>query len=196
MIRRSIPAIPTEYNGTRYRSRLEARWAAMFDLLGWAPDYEPGDGAGGWIPDFQLSGSLTLGVHDYVAVEVKPAASPTHMLLLEACVKVDRSGWQGPALVLGSSPFFDGVAQAQPVRFGDDGGILPPLPVMPETRTIRLGRLRPAARAPWTMAHLARPWGHGFQVTAEVTPLTVWAEAHARALWSTAGNMTQWKAPA
>jgi hypothetical protein len=29
----SIPAIPTVYRGQQFRSRLEARWAAFFDLL-------------------------------------------------------------------------------------------------------------------------------------------------------------------
>jgi len=29
----TIPAIPTRYNGVNFRSRLEAKWAAFFDLL-------------------------------------------------------------------------------------------------------------------------------------------------------------------
>ena len=32
---------PTLYNGRRYRSRLEARWAAFFDLVRWPFEYEP-----------------------------------------------------------------------------------------------------------------------------------------------------------
>lgn len=32
---RTIQAIRTLYNGIQYRSRLEARWSAMFDLLKW-----------------------------------------------------------------------------------------------------------------------------------------------------------------
>lgn len=58
-------AIPTLYRGRQYRSRLEARWAAMFDLLGWAYEYEPYD-LNGWIPDFVLMGKRN------VLVEVKP----------------------------------------------------------------------------------------------------------------------------
>lgn len=47
--------IATTYRGTRFRSRLEARWAVFFDLVEWSWVYEPID-AGGWIPDFLVSG--------------------------------------------------------------------------------------------------------------------------------------------
>lgn len=36
-----IRSIPTEYNGYRFRSRLEARWAIFFDALGVDYEYEP-----------------------------------------------------------------------------------------------------------------------------------------------------------
>ena len=49
-----IRAKPTTYNGRLFRSRLEARWAAYFDLLGWAWEYEPFD-LNGWSPDFAIS---------------------------------------------------------------------------------------------------------------------------------------------
>lgn len=62
----SPAAIPTRYNGTEFRSRLEARWAAFFDLIGWQWEYEPID-LPGWIPDFILTGATT------VLVEIKPA---------------------------------------------------------------------------------------------------------------------------
>ncbi len=69
----TIPAIPTVYRGRRYRSRLEARWAAFFDLLGWSHEYEPFD-LSGWIPDFLLRGRW--GAHTtaprQVLVEIKP----------------------------------------------------------------------------------------------------------------------------
>lgn len=62
----TIPAIPTRYNGVNFRSRLEAKWAAFFDLLGWRWDYEPVDFPG-WIPDFVI-----YGKRNPVYVEVKP----------------------------------------------------------------------------------------------------------------------------
>lgn len=64
----SPSAIPTKYAGTEFRSRLEARWAAFFDLVGWRWEYEPID-LPGWIPDFMLTG------HTNVLVEIKPADS-------------------------------------------------------------------------------------------------------------------------
>jgi hypothetical protein len=59
--------IPTLYRGVQYRSRLEAKWAAMFDLLGWEYQYEPFD-LEGWIPDFLLTRAKVL-------IEVKPVTT-------------------------------------------------------------------------------------------------------------------------
>lgn len=47
-------AIPTVYKGIQMRSRLEARWAAFFDLCTWQWSYESLD-FNGWIPDFARS---------------------------------------------------------------------------------------------------------------------------------------------
>jgi hypothetical protein len=58
-------SIPTLYNGVQFRSRLEARWARLFDLLGWEWEYEPFDLLG-WIPDFIIKGNPDI------LVEVKP----------------------------------------------------------------------------------------------------------------------------
>lgn len=54
-----IQPIETHYNGYRFRSRLEARWAVFFDQLGIVYEYEPegfdlGD-AGWYLPDFWVS---------------------------------------------------------------------------------------------------------------------------------------------
>jgi hypothetical protein len=52
-----IRAIETVYNGYKFRSRLEARWAVFFDSLGVKYDYEPeGVEVGGvkYLPDFLL----------------------------------------------------------------------------------------------------------------------------------------------
>lgn len=75
---------PTKYDGVLFRSRLEARWAAMFDILEWGWDYEPFD-LNGWVPDFQLNlprckdDKSYYGLH-YVKdqtplVEIKPVKS-------------------------------------------------------------------------------------------------------------------------
>lgn len=57
-----IKAIETEYNGYRFRSRLEARWAVFFDAMGIKYEYEPEgyeyweteDSSLRWLPDFRL----------------------------------------------------------------------------------------------------------------------------------------------
>lgn len=53
----SIKPIETYYNGYRFRSRLEARWAVFFDVMGIKYEYEPeGFEADGvkYLPDFYL----------------------------------------------------------------------------------------------------------------------------------------------
>ena len=62
----TIRAIPTYYEGIKFRSRLEARWAALFDNLFWAWTYEPYD-LNGWAPDFSIKGK-----NGDILVEVKP----------------------------------------------------------------------------------------------------------------------------
>ena len=64
----NIKPIETEYNGYRFRSRLEARWAVFFDTVGIKYQYEPegfdlGDGIK-YLPDFYLP-------EDEVWVEIK-----------------------------------------------------------------------------------------------------------------------------
>lgn len=65
----SIKAIETVYQGYRFRSRLEARWAVIFDALGLNWEYEPEGFVlpdGTWyLPDFYLKDEGWF-------VEVKP----------------------------------------------------------------------------------------------------------------------------
>jgi hypothetical protein len=78
----TMAAHPTLYNGTTFRSRLEARWAAFFDLAGWKWQYEPLD-LPGWTPDFlvefpcshsECNPPIGDGKHKLL-VEVKPYLS-------------------------------------------------------------------------------------------------------------------------
>ena len=60
-----IKPIETEYNGYRFRSRLEARWAVFFDALGIKYEYEPEgytleDGTK-YLPDFRIKCYGTRG---------------------------------------------------------------------------------------------------------------------------------------
>jgi hypothetical protein len=85
-----IAGIPTLYRGVQYRSRLEARWAAFFDLVGWPFQYEPFD-LRGWIPDFVLTGG------GEILVEVKPVLE----FPPDVGAKVVRSGFLGDVLIVG-----------------------------------------------------------------------------------------------
>ena len=53
-----IKPIETQYNGYRFRSRLEARWAVFFDSIGIRYEYEPEGFTGAYgeryLPDFYL----------------------------------------------------------------------------------------------------------------------------------------------
>lgn len=63
-----IKAIETEYNGYKFRSRLEARWAVFFDAAHISYQYEPEgfDLNGDWyLPDFYLPDFM-------IYVEIKP----------------------------------------------------------------------------------------------------------------------------
>jgi len=64
----SIQAIETVYNGYRFRSRLEARWAVFFDALRVRYEYEPEGfelSCGKYLPDFYLD-------EFDVYIEIKP----------------------------------------------------------------------------------------------------------------------------
>ena len=90
-------AIPTKYNGLQFRSRLEAQWAAFFDLLGWNWEYEPYD-LDGYIPDFVL-----IFKHDNILVEVKPDTKIDDLKKYEK--KIIDSGYTGKYLIVGSTLF-------------------------------------------------------------------------------------------
>jgi hypothetical protein len=70
----TMKAHPTMYAGVQFRSRLEARWAAFFDLAKWGWEYEPLD-LEGWTPDFRITVPLRTEEGEMfmkLLVEVKP----------------------------------------------------------------------------------------------------------------------------
>jgi hypothetical protein len=92
----TIKSIPTSYAGINFRSRLEAKWAAFFDLCGWKWSYEP-EGFDGWIPDFSLGELPTL-------VEVKPFLREEEW---KSCIeKIVASGCKHNVVLLGSDATF------------------------------------------------------------------------------------------
>lgn len=93
---KSIPAIPTTYASVRFRSRLEARWAAFFDLLGWRWVYEPFD-LKGYIPDFVIRFEKRP-----LLIEVKPALTMEETEFVDSFSKIVDSGWESEALCVGA----------------------------------------------------------------------------------------------
>jgi hypothetical protein len=81
----TIQAKPTVYRGQTFRSRLEARWAAFFDLLEWEWVYEPFH-FGGWVPDFAIRAPGAQSLRKVVLVEVKPIV----LLDDETAIKMKR----------------------------------------------------------------------------------------------------------
>ncbi len=81
--------IPTLYDGVRYRSRLEARYAAFFTEIGWRFQYEPMD-LDGYIPDF-----LVYFTQRPLLFEVKGFDEELQV----AQFKIDLSGWTGDSLI-------------------------------------------------------------------------------------------------
>lgn len=90
-------AIETVYRGVTFRSRLEAKWAAFFDLCQWKWEYEPID-LNGYIPDFILTFPNAP-----ILVEVKPALYLKD--LNQFTEKIDASGWDKESMVVGASMF-------------------------------------------------------------------------------------------
>lgn len=109
-------AIPTRYCGINFRSRLEARWAAWFTLVGWKWEYEPVELAG-YLPDFIVE-HPTTGFGTRRLVEVKPVVDP--LLLTEHAGKIERSGWTGHAAIVGAT-LWDGNPTQHGVEIGAQG---------------------------------------------------------------------------
>lgn len=181
--------IPTTYAGTNFRSRLEARWAAFFDLIGWRWTYEPFD-APGYIPDYIVHGSDSLIVevgscmseYDYRTKGTKADTAAAHL--------------GHDVLIVGYSP----VAWLHPERHQFVVGGL-------------LGELMDDVSGPvfdwsdglWARCHACgevgivhdyqsfhlRPCGH-HQSGSYGQPI---AESELEALWRRAGNDVQWRGP-
>jgi hypothetical protein len=90
----TIKAIATTYRQYEFRSRLEAKWAAFFDLCKWRWSYEPMD-FNGWIPDFVIGERPVL-------VEVKPFLHIDEFR--EAIDKIIASGCTQNVILLGADP--------------------------------------------------------------------------------------------
>ena len=106
MADKTIKAIQTEYNGIKFRSRLEARWAVFFDAVGVKWEYEPEgfDLSNGirYLPDFLLHGVKGRGSSENgdLYIEVKGELKDEDKVKIEKfSVPMIR-----PILVVGNIP--------------------------------------------------------------------------------------------
>ncbi len=96
-----VKPIETEYNGDRFRSKLEAQWAVVFDALGIKYEYEPEgfelkDGTK-YLPDFYFPDQDTYG-------EVKPDRPGALDELFDKPLKFVESGAIKKLVILPNIP--------------------------------------------------------------------------------------------
>lgn len=166
-------AIPTKYAGVQFRSRLEARWAAFFDLLGFGWEYEPLD-LDGYIPDFVLC--------RHVLVEVKPVMwtrSVEDLAVVEAArIKIEHANagrFHWIALLGATLPAGEGALGD--VAFAD-----------PTDATL-----------PWAWRPLTAGWWPSNSEFSLLGQPLLRSHLHTAApppdgLWAEAGNRVQWRA--
>lgn len=180
--------IPTEYHGTTFRSRTEARWACFMDALGWNWEYEPFDLAG-YIPDF-----VVMGTGEPALIEIKAHVSRGE-LEAEApkiLAATEAAKWAGHVLIFGATPWCVRDADREELGpgmyLGGPSGWLNPLGWI-ECRGNHPGRCGEVAVYNSLDSFQAIPCGHydgdghlGYP------PL-----GYMREMWSQARNKTQWK---
>lgn len=137
----AIKPIETEYKGYRFRSRLEARWAVIFDALGAKWEYEPegfdlGDGLY-YLPDFLLR-NVTIRKREVrdLYVEVKGAQHEGDAEKIERFTGLKHDRYEfayvdgTPLYVVGSVPSGESVynlfedAFRRECQFYADGGTI------------------------------------------------------------------------
>ena len=95
----NIKPIPTTYNGIKYRSRLEARWAIFFDELGIKFEYElegfEFENGKRYLPDFYLTELCTY-------VEIKPTVNVPVKEISKMCDLVFNDQTKRLLLICGS----------------------------------------------------------------------------------------------
>lgn len=197
--------IPTKYRSRRYRSRLEARWAAFFDLLGWRYEYEPFD-LNGWIPDFVLIGEKDL------LVEVKP----TSEFPVETARKIDSADYLPRVLILGCiipvRPYSPWIRSNSPAWgmdifrgsvgwYRQDDPLIKAIPPDPQAWHTACFWRQPSIRDPLRVFAIPEPEFLGVEDVLSGDYFCEWEDRPAAgldeilSLWAEAGNRVQWKTP-
>lgn len=190
----SHDAIPTVYRGVQFRSRLEARWACVFDQLRWRWSYEPID-LEGYIPDFVIKAK-----NCDVLVEVKPFLRVSEPQVTEACNKIKRTSWgYKEAVVVGATIENDGL-QARVGAFTSQWPVASPVVGYPlgaghDEIDTSAALTRCTECAAWTFAREDGIWGcHNCSTHKGATGNPDFPAV--RPLWVAAGNAVQWRSPA
>ena len=111
----AITAIPTEYKGYRFRSRLEARWAVFFDACRVSWEYEPEGFAlpNGqfYLPDFLLHGCAGRSPSDlYVEVKGKMTKADAEKIRqFSGVIDIDNHEVLNPILIVAGIPEGDDI---------------------------------------------------------------------------------------
>lgn len=191
-----IAAIPTQYGGRQYRSRLEARWAAFFDVMGWRHEYEP-FGLGTWSPDFLLGDSLLVEVKPItefdrdVAAKMQAAAEARKMHEMQLLLVGVSPSRHYEFLRLGWTAEYRFATELAPA--GWRWSVCPLAWAADDDRPIwrpNAYAVEPGTSPAW-MAPLVSP-NDGPQHQGSVKHYV----DHALALWAQATNAVQWKPPA
>jgi hypothetical protein len=161
-------AIPTVYNGVQYRSMLEARWAAFFELAGVDAQYEP-EALPGYIPDFYIPAGSIHACEYPCIVEVKGILGGFDLQ------KIRKAGW-GVGDPPSTEPSFYGN-----VLLATSGG--------PQELTIYARRYDGLERV-----HKLS-FGLVYCVKCNVRAPQDDTFGPQMALWKEAGNLVQWRSP-
>jgi hypothetical protein len=182
-----LKGIQVTYQGTVFRSRLEARRAAMLGLIGWHRAYEPA-GAAGYIPDFAIAGERPM------LAEVKPVISLEELREPVSRVTDALAPFGQDIIFLGALPCYP-VAPAAVPAYGNTGpaGFLAGYGAGEEPDSFSLGHgdwitcgiCRKTAVYHVTQSRAARPCGHhdGRRHLGTVTGI--------ERKWRLAGNIVQ-----
>lgn len=173
--------MPTEYAGVMFRSRLEAKWAAFFDLAKWSWTYEPFDLAG-YIPDFIVETSRKP-----LLVEVKPSAELRE--LEPHAAKIRDGGWTGDFLIVGACMLS---GPEHPLSLGllgiwdgeSNDGWWP----ADHAEAIECPKCERVSVRHASGGHFCVLWGASGRFAAELSE-----PARLRRLWGQAGNDVQWR---
>lgn len=91
-----LEPIKTEYSGHLFRSRLEARYAVMFDYLGWKWEYEK-EGyelkSGRYLPDFW-----------FPEIEIFAEIKPNGIILQKDLQRIDELSYHYPVILYDGPP--------------------------------------------------------------------------------------------